>query len=83
MLSLKPPSMTTSRLQAKQVAGDHCCRTRNRSTSSIEPAPGQITNAFVVSSEGLGAMDQYHFNLAAQREFGKRYGQKMIEALGD
>jgi hypothetical protein len=56
-----------------------CCPERN---ALIGELPTLIDDAHVVSAEGLGGYDIYHFDLAAQREFGKRYGQKMIEALG-
>ncbi|WP_437787599.1 sialate O-acetylesterase [Sorangium sp. So ce1097] len=64
---------------AGELLRSGCCGGHN---TLVNQLPGQIRNAFVVSSEGLGAMDQYHFNLAAQRTFGQRYGEKMIEALG-
>lgn len=41
-----------------------------------------IDNAHVISSEGLSITDQYHFGLEAQRTFGTRYGEKMLELLG-
>ncbi|WP_438028219.1 sialate O-acetylesterase [Sorangium sp. So ce233] len=57
-----------------------CCSGHNTIVNQI---PSRIPNSFVISANGLAAMDQYHFNLAAQRTFGQRYGEKMIEALGD
>jgi hypothetical protein len=42
---------------------------------------GIIENAHVISSEGLGITDQYHFGLQDQRTFGTRYGDKMLELL--
>ncbi|WP_437625296.1 sialate O-acetylesterase [Sorangium sp. So ce1151] len=57
-----------------------CCSGHNTVVSQI---PGRISNSFVISASGLAAMDQYHFDLAGQRTLGKRYGDKMVEALGD
>jgi hypothetical protein len=49
----------------------------------LEVLPDQIPGAFVVSSEGLTSMgDGYHFDTAAQRELGRRYGRVMLQALG-
>jgi hypothetical protein len=53
-----------------------CCSGHN---TLVNQLPGQITNAHVISATGLGAADQYHFDLAGQRTFGARYGTKMIE----
>lgn len=57
-----------------------CCRGHNTVVNQI---PGRIPNSFVVSADGLAAMDQYHFDLAGQRTLGKRYGETMLDALGD
>lgn len=53
----------------------------------IDQLPDVVTNAHVVSAEGLAvdpADTQYnlHFCRDAQIEFGKRYAEKMVEALG-
>jgi hypothetical protein len=53
-----------------------CCSGHN---TIVNQLPGQIMNAHVIPANGLGASDQYHFDLAAQRTFGQRYGTKMIE----
>ncbi len=47
----------------------------------LSQLPAEITNTRFVSANGLTGMDSAHFNLAAQREFGKRYGEVMIELL--
>ncbi len=44
--------------------------------------PNQIPNAKIVSASGLAGTDQYHFDLAGQRQLGARYGQQTISALG-
>jgi hypothetical protein len=56
-----------------------CCVNTN---ARINMFPAQIPNAKVVSASGLGGTDQYHFDLAGQRQLGMRYGQAMIAALG-
>jgi hypothetical protein len=56
-----------------------CCSGHN---TIVNQLPGQITNGFVISANGLAAVDQYHFDLAGQRTFGARYGTKMIEVGG-
>ncbi len=35
----------------------------------------------VVSASGLTGTDQWHFDLASQRELGRRYAEKMLEVL--
>ncbi len=37
--------------------------------------------AYVISSSGLKGSDQYHFTADSYRQFGKRYGIKMLELL--
>jgi hypothetical protein len=45
--------------------------------------PKTLTNAYVVSSAGCTCnQDRMHFNSAGSREFGKRYGETMLSALG-
>jgi hypothetical protein len=58
-----------------------CCG--NAMNPLIHSLPGLIPNAFVVSGSGLGVnTDGLHYNVAGQREFGARYGQTMLDALG-
>ncbi len=47
----------------------------------IKDVPTKLKNAYVISAKGLKGQDQFHFDLAGQRELGKRYGDKMIELL--
>ena len=56
-----------------------CCSAHN---ALVRQLPNEISNAFVISADGLGAFDQYHFDLAGQRELGRRYAQTMLRALG-
>jgi hypothetical protein len=55
-----------------------CCASHN---PLINQLPSQITNAHVVSADGLAGTDSAHFDLAGQRELGRRYGQKLVELL--
>jgi hypothetical protein len=56
-----------------------CCAAHN---PLVRQLPNEISNALVISAEGLGAFDQYHFDLPGQRELGRRYAQAMLRALG-
>jgi hypothetical protein len=57
-----------------------CCGAHN---PFIAQLPSNITEAYVVASDGLGILpDGLHFHRDAQREFGARYGAVMIDALG-
>ena len=42
-----------------------------------------MDNAYVISAQGLegNGKDPYHFSAASYRELGKRYGEKMLEAI--
>jgi hypothetical protein len=45
--------------------------------------PKTLTNSYVISSAGCTCNpDHMHFNSAGSREFGKRYGEQMLTALG-
>ena len=49
----------------------------------IDDLPKTIPNSYVISSAGLACRpDHLHFVPAAYREFGKRYGEKMMSLLG-
>jgi hypothetical protein len=56
-----------------------CCAGHN---TLVNQLPSQITNAFAISASGLAGSDQAHFDLAGQRTFGTRYGDKMVEVGG-
>ena len=55
-----------------------CCKAHN---TLIEQLTDSVPNAFLISADGLNGFDQYHFDLAGQREFGRRYGMAMQGAL--
>ena len=44
--------------------------------------PKVLPNSHVVPSTGCTSNDRLHFNSEGSREFGKRYGEKMLETLG-
>lgn len=45
--------------------------------------PKTLPNSYVISSAGCTCNpDRMHFNSAGSREFGKRYGEKMLEVMG-
>lgn len=48
----------------------------------IAELPKLLPNCFVISSAGCPSNDRLHFNAEGSREFGKRYGEKMLELLG-
>lgn len=45
--------------------------------------PNTLPNSYVISSAGCTCNpDRMHFNSAGSREFGKRYGEKMLSTMG-
>ena len=44
--------------------------------------PKTLPHAHVISSAGCASSDRLHFNPEGSREFGKRYGEKMLSLLG-
>jgi hypothetical protein len=57
-----------------------CCAGHN---TLVNQLPSQIGNAFAISAGGLAGMDQYHFDLAGQRELGRRYAERMLSVLSN
>jgi hypothetical protein len=79
-LSLNPDSVAL--LAGETVNADQggACAGMN---SFIAKLPQAILNSFVISSSGCaGRPDHLHFTAAGYREFGKRYGVKMLSLLG-
>lgn len=59
-----------------------CCAGHN---SIVNQIPANVPNSFVVSAADLSELDDpynAHFDLAAQRLFGQRYAEVMLQALG-
>ena len=49
----------------------------------LKKLPGTLPNSYVVSSAGLPCNpDHLHFTAEGQREFGKRYAEKMLSVMG-
>jgi len=45
--------------------------------------PKTLPNSYIISSKGVkGSPDQFHFNTAGMREFGKRYAIQMLKIQG-
>jgi hypothetical protein len=44
--------------------------------------PKTLPNSHVISSAGCPSNDRLHFNSEGSREFGKRYGEKMLSVQG-
>ncbi|HLP05002.1 MAG TPA: sialate O-acetylesterase [Paludibacter sp.] len=59
-------------------ADGNCCSGLN---PIIRKLPEVIPTAHVVSSEGCTGFDNAHFDTKGCREFGKRYGEKMLTLL--
>jgi hypothetical protein len=55
-----------------------CCSAHN---ALVNRLPSEISSTFVISANGLAGTDFAHFDLAGQRELGKRYGDAMVRAL--
>lgn len=55
-----------------------CCSGHN---AVIAELPSYVPNAHVVSAAGLSAIDRYHFDLAGQRELGRRYAEVFLKAI--
>jgi hypothetical protein len=63
---------------AGELYYDGCCKAHN---ALVKQVTDSLPNAFLVSANGLKGTDQYHFDLAGQRELGKRYAMAMQGAL--
>jgi len=79
-LDLKPNSVPL--LAGETVNADQggSCASMN---AIIATLPKTIPNSYVISSAGCPQRgDKLHFTAAGYREFGKRYGEKMLSLLG-
>jgi hypothetical protein len=50
-------------------------------SAGVQNLPKTLPNSYVISSQGLKGRDQWHFVAESYREFGKRYGAKMLDLL--
>lgn len=55
-----------------------CCSVHNGIVAQL---PNTIFNAHVISAAGLPGKDVYHFNSEGNRDFGRRYAEKMLALL--
>jgi hypothetical protein len=52
-------------------------------TDVLANLPKTLPNSYIISSKGVkGSPDQFHFNTAGMREFGKRYAIQMLKIQG-
>jgi hypothetical protein len=65
---------------AGELLSGGCCASHNPLVNQL---PLAITNAFAVTAGDLKGMDSAHFDLVGQRELGRRYAEKMLQALGN
>jgi YHS domain-containing protein len=80
-LSLKPKNvpLLAGELKTKEEHG--ICYAFN--ADILPNLAKEIKNSHVISSKGVkGTSDQFHFNVTGMREFGRRYGVKMLELMG-
>jgi hypothetical protein len=79
-LDLKPENVKL--LAGEVVNADHQGE-KAAFNEILKKLPATLPNSYVVSSAGLPCNpDHLHFTAEGQREFGKRYGAKMLSAMG-
>jgi hypothetical protein len=78
-LNLKAAEMTL--LAGETVNADQQGRCAGFNAIMAE-LPRTLPNSYVISSAGCTSNDRLHFNSEGSREFGKRYGEKMLSVLG-
>jgi hypothetical protein len=79
-LGLNPASVPLLAGEVVNADQGGACASMN---AIIAKLPQTIPNSYVISSGGCtDAADNVHFNSAGYREFGKRYGTKMLSLLG-
>jgi hypothetical protein len=78
-LNLRPEEVPL--LAGELVHADQDGRCAGFNTIMAE-LPKTLPNAYVISSAGCTTNDRLHFNAEGSREFGRRYGEKMLEVLG-
>src|SRR3954453_22234948 len=79
-LSLKPHDVKL--LAGEVVNGDHQGE-EAAFNDILKKLPETLPNSYVVSSAGLPCnADHLHFTADGQREFGRRYAEKMLNLMG-
>jgi hypothetical protein len=78
-LSLKPEEVPLLAGELVHADQEGRCAGFNKIMAGL---PKVLPNSHVVSSAGCTSNDRLHFNSEGSREFGKRYGEKMLQVLG-
>ena len=79
-LDLKPADVTL--LAGEVVNADHQGE-KAAFNEILKKLPGTLPNSYAVSSAGLPCnSDHLHFTAEGQREFGKRYAEKLLAVMG-
>jgi len=78
-LSLDPTQVPLLAGEVVGASAGGACASMNNIIATL---PSTLSNSYVISSDGLGAIsDNLHFTSASYRELGKRYATKMLELL--
>ena len=78
-LNLKPEQVAFLAGETVNADQQGSCAGFNKIMAEL---PKTLPNSHVISSAGCVSNDRLHFNPAGSREFGKRYGEKMLSVLG-
>jgi hypothetical protein len=79
-LELKPDSVPLLAGELVNADQNGACASMNKIIAEL---PKTIPNSYVISSAGCPCRpDRLHFTTAGYREFGRRYGEKMLTILG-
>ena len=79
-LNLKPEEVPFLAGETVNADQNGACAGFNKIMAEL---PKTLPNSYVISSAGCTCNpDHMHFNSAGSREFGKRYGEKMLSVLG-
>lgn len=78
-LNLKPEEVAFLAGETVNADQQGTCAGFNKIMAEL---PKTLPNSYVISSAGCPSNDRLHFNPAGSREFGKRYGEKMLSVLG-
>jgi hypothetical protein len=80
-LDLNPKEVPFLAGELKSAEEHGVCSAFN--TNILVHLPEVLPNSYIISSKGVkGTTDQFHFNTAGMREFGKRYAIQMLKLEG-
>jgi hypothetical protein len=77
-LNLKPEEVPLLAGETVNADQEGKCAGFNKIVAEL---PKTLPNSHVISSAGCASNDKLHFNPEGSREFGKRYGEKMLSLL--